>query len=337
MTNPRLVRLLPFVLDAASFHDALGRGDHRAAATWLVRAHAGDVLSLCRAIVRDATTAEDLAQDTFASAFGGLSGLRLESSPRTWLLAIARHRCFDHLRRMKRAPYAVAPDVEVVELHPDDGAPLGPELLQRRDDVLRALEVLDEPSRALVMLRFRHGLEYDELAEVFGQKEGTVRMRLSRALAKMRQELEGELELTSLARRVSVRPSVAKSAADPADFAKKPDAPREGAVSPSAARPLPARPGAPPPAAPPPPSAPPAAAPPPSAPAGPRQAPPPPRALPATGAPPPPARRERSLWSSIFGDEAPPAPPPDFASLLAELDAPDPSWLAHLEAMANAL
>jgi RNA polymerase sigma-70 factor (ECF subfamily) len=319
VTNPRLVRLLPFVLDAASFHDALGRGDHRAAATWLVRAHAGDVLSLCRAIVRDATTAEDLAQDTFASAFGGLSGLRLESSPRTWLLAIARHRCLDHLRRLKRAPYAVAPDVEIVELHPDDGAPLGPELLQRRDDVVRALEVLDEPSRALVMLRFRHGLEYDELAEVFGQKEGTIRMRLSRALAKMRQELEGELlELDSLRTRASVQRSTAKS-----------DVPRDGAIPSSAARPMPpmpSRPGAPPPA----PAGPP-----------PRHAPPPPRALPTTGAPPPPARRERSLWSSIFGrgetPPAPPASPTDFASLLAELDAPDPSWLAHLEAMADAL
>lgn len=319
MTNPRLVRLLPFVLDAASFHDALGRGDHRAAATWLVRAHAGDVLSLCRAIVRDATTAEDLAQDTFASAFGGLSGLRLESSPRTWLLAIARHRCLDHLRRLKRAPYAVAPDVEIVELHPDDGAPLGPELLQRRDDVVRALEVLDEPSRALVMLRFRHGLEYDELAEVFGQKEGTIRMRLSRALAKMRQELEGELlELDSLRTRASVQRSTAKS-----------DVPRDGAIPSSAARPMPpmpSRPGAPPPA----PAGPP-----------PRHAPPPPRALPTTGAPPPPARRERSLWFSIFGrgetPPAPPASPTDFASLLAELDAPDPSWLAHLEAMADAL
>jgi RNA polymerase sigma-70 factor (ECF subfamily) len=332
VTNPQLVRLLPFVLDAASFHDALGRGDHRAAATWLVRAHAGDVLSLCRAIVRDATTAEDLAQDTFASAFGGLSGLRLESSPRTWLLAIARHRCLDHLRRVKRAPYAIAPDVELVELHPDDGAPLGPELLQRRDDVVRALEVLDEPSRALVMLRFRHGLEYDELAEVFGQKEGTIRMRLSRALAKMRQELEGELELDALRTRASVQRPVAKSAADPADPAKKPDAPRDGAVPSSAAPPMPSRPGAPPPAAAPPP-----------APAGPppRQAPTPPRALPTTGAPPPPARRERSLWSSIFGrgetPPAPPAPPTDFGSLLAELDAPDPSWLAHLEAMADAL
>jgi len=307
------------VLDAASFHDALGRGDHRAAATWLVRAHAGDVLSLCRAIVRDATTAEDLAQDTFASAFGGLSGLRLESSPRTWLLAIARHRCLDHLRRLKRAPYAVAPDVEIVELHPDDGAPLGPELLQRRDDVVRALEVLDEPSRALVMLRFRHGLEYDELAEVFGQKEGTIRMRLSRALAQMRQELEGELlELDSLRTRASVQRSTAKS-----------DVPRDGAIPSSAARPMPpmpSRPGAPPPA----PAGPP-----------PRHAPPPPRALPPTGAPPPPARRERSLWSSIFGrgetPPAPPASPTDFASLLAELDAPDPSWLAHLEAMADAL
>jgi hypothetical protein len=49
-------------------------------------------------------------------------------------------------------------------------------------------------------------------------------------------------------------------------------------------------------------------------------------------------RRERSLWSSLFGrSKSPSAPPPDFESLLAELDPPDPSWLAHLEAMADAL
>jgi hypothetical protein len=40
------------------------------------------------------------------------------------------------------------------------------------------------------VLRFRHGLEYPEIASVFGLREGTVRMRLSRALAKMRSELE---------------------------------------------------------------------------------------------------------------------------------------------------
>ncbi|MCB9619009.1 MAG: RNA polymerase sigma factor [Sandaracinus sp.] len=304
------------MLDVAPFAAALERGDHRAAATWLVRAHAGDVLSFCRTLVRDLATAEDLAQDTFASAFGGLPGLRLESSPRTWLLAIARHRCIDHLRRHKRAPFALASEPETVEYHPDDDTPLGPELLQRRDDVVRALSVLDEPSRALVMLRFRHGLEYGELAEVFGQKEGAIRMRLSRALARMREELGGE------PLRMRTEMEGARSSA-PLVRPRAAVVPRAPAAPPAARPPVPA------PAAPP---APPGAPPPAAAPALPAAA-----ASGGAGAPPPP-RRRGGLWSSLFGDAkkaSSPVPTPELRDVLASLDETPEAFLARLEALAS--
>ncbi len=291
------------MLDAAAFHDALDRGDHRAAASWLVRAHAGDVLSFCRTLVRDAATAEDLAQDTFANAFGGLAGLRLESSPRTWLLAIARHRCIDHLRRHKRAPFALAAEPEWVEHHPDDEAPPGPELIQRRDDVTRALSVLDEPSRALVMLRFRHGLDYPELAEVFGQKEGALRMRLSRALARMRQELGEEPRLA----RELVASSTAAPASPAASRGPEDQAPRAPAA-PAAARPAPA---APPPAA---------AAPPDGARSG--------------GLPPP---RRRSLFGLFSRRTQSPPPPLAFPEVLAKLDDIPDAFVARLELLAGDL
>jgi hypothetical protein len=63
------------------------------------------------------------------------------------------------------------------------------DLLERRDEVEAALADLSEGDRALVVLRFRHGLDYSELALTFGIKEGTARMRLSRALARMRTTL----------------------------------------------------------------------------------------------------------------------------------------------------
>ncbi|MCB9601731.1 MAG: RNA polymerase sigma factor [Polyangiales bacterium] len=306
--------------DVAPFAAALERGDHRAAATWLVRTHASDVLSFCRTLVRDLATAEDLAQDTFASAFGGLPGLRLESSPRTWLLAIARHRCIDHLRRHKRAPFALASEPETVEHHPDDDTPLGPELLQRRDDVVRALSVLDEPSRALVMLRFRHGLEYGELAEVFGQKEGAIRMRLSRALARMREELGGE------PLRMQTAMEGARGSAPLARPRAAAVVPRAPAAPPAARPPVPA-PAPPAPAAPPPaPGAPPPAA----APALPAAA-----SSGGAGALPPP-RRRGGLWSSLFGGAKKAASPatPELHDVLASLDETPDAFLARLEALA---
>lgn len=167
----------------------LGRGDLRGAGAWLVENHARDVFVLCRSILRERTLAEDVAQDVFASAFEKLAGFRLEASARTWLLTIARNRCIDHLRRAGREPVELTEEGDESERTADD-APLPPELLSRRVDVDAALGQLLENERALVVLRYRHGLEYPELASVFGIKEGTVRMRLSRALTRMRETLE---------------------------------------------------------------------------------------------------------------------------------------------------
>ena len=158
------------------------------AASWLVDALADDVYGLCRAMVRDPTVAEDLAQDAFGRALSGLSGFRGEASPRTWLLAIARNRCRDHLRRQR-----IQPDRPSEEEVPEDHADPAPSEVSRvlcRSDVERGLMVLSETERALVVLRHGHGLSYAELAQAFGIREGTARMRVSRALKRMRVVLE---------------------------------------------------------------------------------------------------------------------------------------------------
>lgn len=179
---------------ATELHTYLKAGDLRGAGAWLVERHAHEVLGLCRAMVHDAATAEDLAQDVFGRAFAGLGAYRGEASPRTWLLAIARNRCIDHLRAEQRDPWRGAPPESATD--PDeqpDERPLPPDLIARRDQVASALAQLGEGERALVLLRFRHGLEYRELADVFGLREGTVRMRLSRALSRMRRALQPTL------------------------------------------------------------------------------------------------------------------------------------------------
>ena len=179
-------------MDAAASLDAEFRawvqaGDLRRAGEWLVSRYAGEVVGLCGAMVRDRTAAEDLAQDVFGRAFAALGGYRGEASARTWVLSIARNRCIDHLRRQKRDPWA-ASDGGDPDHHAED-ALLPPDLLSRRDEVESALGELAEGERALVVLRFRHGLDYRELATAFGLKEGTVRRRVSRALARMREAL----------------------------------------------------------------------------------------------------------------------------------------------------
>ena len=162
------------------------RRDMKAAALYLVAQHADEVLGLCRAMVRDETTAEDLSQDVFGRAFAALATFRGEASSRTWILQIARNRCIDHLRVQGRT-------LRDADTSPDDAATPEPridDLLEARGQVHIGLASLEENERALVMLRFGHGLGYAELATTFGLSEGTTRMRISRAVAKMRMALQ---------------------------------------------------------------------------------------------------------------------------------------------------
>lgn len=198
-------------VDAVASHpdDALHRlvqaGQHRQAGEWLVRAHAHEVVSLCRVMSRSRDDADDLAQDVFTRAVQALASFRGHASSRTWLLSIARNRCIDHLRARKRDPWRGVSD------EPDaiaDDTAMPHDLISRRACVDQALAELAEGERALVVLRYRHGMEFAELAEVFGLREGAVRMRVSRALSRMRSRLDADLAT-----------ALAPPAAAPAPFA----------------------------------------------------------------------------------------------------------------------
>jgi RNA polymerase sigma-70 factor (ECF subfamily) len=216
--------------EEAAVREWIARGELSLAAQHLVREHGRCVLSACVAIVRDRSAAEDLAQEVFSAAFTALPSFRGESKVRTWLLGIARHRCIDHLRAARREPFA---DDAGEPAEQADEAPLAAELVSDRRRLEAALAELAEGDRALVVLRYKNGLEYAELASAFGLREGTVRMRLSRALARMRAVLEA-------AERGAVLSEAAMGALAPA-----PEAPRGRAAAGSAG--FGGAPGAPPP------------------------------------------------------------------------------------------
>jgi RNA polymerase sigma-70 factor (ECF subfamily) len=182
----------------------------------LVQLYAPAVFGLCRAMVRDTQLAEDLSQDTFARAFAAIESFRGEASPRTWLLKIARNRCLDHLDHVKRAPWGRDPDPE-----PDDHAvdePAAIDMLANREDAERAMSVLGESERALVVLHFGHGVGYPELAASFGIGQGAVRMRVSRALARMRDALVVHDDFESLEEECSLGGALSDDFADDLDL-----------------------------------------------------------------------------------------------------------------------
>ena len=136
-------------------------------------------------LVRDVGLAEELAQDTLVIALEQWPVTGVPDHPGSWLMATAKHRAIDLLRRQGRyqeklaeigraTPQAVDPDI-AAELDDYVG-----------DDLLRLIfttchPVLSTESRAALTLRLLGGLTTDEIARAYLVPEPTVGKRISRA------------------------------------------------------------------------------------------------------------------------------------------------------------
>lgn len=145
------------------------RAGDRAAAAEFVRRSQADVWRLC-AHLGSPADAEDLAQETFARAFGSLHRFAGRSSARTWLLSIARRVCADAIRYRK--PVSPVTDVQPAGRAADPADTVSLRML---------LDGLEAPFREAFVLTQLLGLSYPEAAEVLGCPVGTIRSRVARA------------------------------------------------------------------------------------------------------------------------------------------------------------
>ncbi|MBL8164725.1 MAG: sigma-70 family RNA polymerase sigma factor [Anaerolineae bacterium] len=167
----------------------------------LVLFYQDGVYSLTYRILAEPAAASDATQEAFIHAYRRLDSYR-GGSFRAWLLRIATNTCYDELRRRKRRPADFIDDLPGAES--DDGAPLPaesdtPEEAVQQAELNRAIErciaALQSDQRAVIVLSDVEGLSYQEIAEMTGANLGTVKSRLSRARAGVRQCLQGVKEL----------------------------------------------------------------------------------------------------------------------------------------------
>jgi RNA polymerase sigma-70 factor (ECF subfamily) len=160
--------------------------------------HERSVYNLCLRMLRDVAAAEDATQETFLKAWTAIGTFR-GGLVRPWLLRIATNRCYDVLRAKNRRP-ADSLDAEEFESEPvwTSQASEGehPEVFAARTELSvhleRALAALPEDQRLVVILSDVHGHPYDEIAEITGVAVGTVKSRLSRARARLRDALRDD-------------------------------------------------------------------------------------------------------------------------------------------------
>lgn len=171
-------------------------GDLDAFNTLVVR-HERIVFNLCLRLLRNVSLAEDAAQDTFVRAWTSVTSFR-GGLVRPWLLRIATNRCYDLLRERGRRPVSSldAEPFEIEPLWPGQQAEEGAETFTLRTELgeylERALAALPDDQRLVVLLADIQGCDYQEVATITGAALGTVKSRLSRARARLREALRDD-------------------------------------------------------------------------------------------------------------------------------------------------
>jgi len=167
----------------------MGRRETAALAALYDR-HAGHVLGVAHRVLRDRAEAEEVVQDLFLQLWHAPARFDAHRGKLTsWLFVMARNRALDRLRQRASRARTHAQDSQEPTPAP---ASAETRLLdgERRRTVQGALASLPEGQRQAIELSFYRGLSQSEIAAETGEPLGTVKSRMSRAMAALRQALE---------------------------------------------------------------------------------------------------------------------------------------------------
>ncbi len=173
----------------------------------LIAQYSGPLYSLLLRSLSDPADAGDVTQDVFIKIFRSIGSFHGDSSLRTWIYRIAMHEASNSRRWWVRHKKA---EVTIDDNGADDedglSFSLAETLADRRDSpfesarqsqlratVEAALREVPESFRTVVILREVEGMAYDEIAEILNINMGTVKSRLMRGRAALREQLSGRL------------------------------------------------------------------------------------------------------------------------------------------------
>lgn len=149
-------------------------------------------------VVRRAEDAEDLVQETFVKVFRALDRYDVERPFSAWIFTIASRLAIDHLRRRRVQTVSLSVsdpgsgeertmDVEDTGLKPDEITAN----LEEESAAARLIDSLPEHYRIVVLLRHQQDLSYEEIAEALNLPLGTVKARIHRARALLKDRIQG--------------------------------------------------------------------------------------------------------------------------------------------------
>ncbi len=183
--------------DERKLIDRAARGDG-AAFSELMGAQEGRMYAVALRMCANHEDAQDCLQEAMLRVYRAISGFKGQSSFSTWVYRITMNTCLDELRRSKRrktssldekleSGWSPSDDLDTPEHHALRS--------EQRRALDRAIQELPEDMRSAIVLRDIQGCAYDEIAGILDTNVGTIKSRISRGRARLREILTEQMEL----------------------------------------------------------------------------------------------------------------------------------------------
>lgn len=172
----------------------------------IVERYQDKIYNLAYRMLGNREEAEDVAQETFLNTYRAMHSFRLEERFSPWIYKIASNLCLDRLRKMRYQVVSldepVGPDGDMSQQVADwtTSPDRVYETTAVREETQEAIAELPPKYKVVVILRHMQDLSYDEIADILGIPQGTVKTRLFRAREILRRKLAPVLELDAAKR-----------------------------------------------------------------------------------------------------------------------------------------
>lgn len=170
----------------------------------IVERYQSKIYSIIYGILRNRNDAEDIAQQVFAKVYFSIRNFDFRSSLLTWIYKITVNECYDYLRKKKVRKLVYESDFsedDAMKMENSDGAieHAGPidQRLADRDLVVKLLAKISEEDRSLILLKEVEGHSVEELAQMTGMNENTIKVKLFRARQKLLKSAQRLLRIPS--------------------------------------------------------------------------------------------------------------------------------------------
>ena len=158
----------------------------------IVERYQAKIFSIIYGILRNHNDAEDIAQQVFSKIYFSIKNFDFRSSLLTWIYKITVNECYDYLRKKRVRKLVYESDfseedsqrMQNTETAIDQGPPVDTQLAQR-DLVVKLLGRLSVEDRSLLLLKEVEGHSVEELSQMTGMNENTIKVKLFRARQKL--------------------------------------------------------------------------------------------------------------------------------------------------------